>query len=133
LSEAKAAGPAGSVSCFTASARYELQVDGRKLVGSAQRRTGSVLLQHGSLPLSGRHKELSGLIAAPAEIVSDEIREEMERKTVSMEELLGYIPEYSRLAGLMQQAAGAFFGLEAHALGPDALASLLESPEFSTQ
>ncbi|NTU98174.1 MAG: lipoate--protein ligase family protein [Chlorobiaceae bacterium] len=133
LSDAKAAGHAGSVSCFTASARHELQVDGRKLVGSAQRRTRGVLLQHGSLPLSGRHKELSSLIASGAEIVSEEIRKEMERKTVSLEELLGYLPAYSRIAELMQQAAGEISGLVPGSLGPDALSFLLESREFSIQ
>lgn len=133
LSAVKAAGSAGSVSCFTASARHELQVDGRKLVGSAQRRTRSVLLQHGSLPLSGRHKELCSFIASPGAGGFEEIREEMERKTASLEELLGYVPEYSRLLELMCRAAGDFSGIEARPLSPGELSALLENHEYSIQ
>ncbi len=118
-----------SVSCFTASARYELQVDGRKLVGSAQRRNRNVLLQHGSLPLSARHKELCSFIALPAGEAFDSIQqdmvEEMERKTTSLEEILGYIPEYSRLAELMRHAAGTMHNDEAIILFPNDLSDIL--------
>lgn len=92
------------VTCFTASARYELQVDGRKLVGSAQRRSRNVLLQHGSLPLTGKHKEISRLVACADDEEERMIRLEMERKTVSLQEVLGYIPQHGMLVGLMQQA-----------------------------
>jgi len=37
--------------CFASRARHELVADGRKLIGSAQRRTQRRVLQHGSLPL----------------------------------------------------------------------------------
>ena len=38
--------------CFARTGRYEIEVGGRKLVGSAQRRRGAAFLQHGSVPLS---------------------------------------------------------------------------------
>jgi len=41
----------GSLPCFAHPARNEIEVDGRKIVGSAQKRTGKVFLQHGSIPL----------------------------------------------------------------------------------
>jgi lipoate-protein ligase A len=40
-----------SVSCFSAAARYEVVVDGKKMVGSAQRRLERGVLQHGSILL----------------------------------------------------------------------------------
>jgi len=40
-----------SPACFAAISRYELSVDGKKLVGSAQKRAQHALLQHGSIPL----------------------------------------------------------------------------------
>lgn len=46
---------ADSASCFSASALNELSWHGRKLVGSAQRRYGAVLLQHGSLLIGPAH------------------------------------------------------------------------------
>lgn len=55
--EAKLARPAGRPPgpaaglCFGAAARDEIEIHGRKLVGSAQARVGPMILQHGSLPL----------------------------------------------------------------------------------
>jgi lipoate-protein ligase A len=55
------AGPApaeyarGTMPCFSHPARDEIEIGGRKIIGSAQRRIGSRFLQHGSLPL--RHDE----------------------------------------------------------------------------
>jgi lipoate-protein ligase A len=43
--------------CFQEPAPGEVVVDGRKLVGSAQARVGSVVLQHGSVLLGGRQEE----------------------------------------------------------------------------
>lgn len=37
--------------CFAYPARNEVEVNNRKVIGSAQRRTGSCFLQHGSIPL----------------------------------------------------------------------------------
>lgn len=50
----------GSVAdaCFAATARHEIELGGRKLVGSAQRRTRQGLLQQGSLLLGEGHLRL---------------------------------------------------------------------------
>jgi lipoyl(octanoyl) transferase len=48
-----------SVSCFASSARYEITYEGRKIIGSAQRLFGDVLLQHGSIILGDGHEMLS--------------------------------------------------------------------------
>ncbi|NTW54249.1 MAG: lipoate--protein ligase family protein [Chlorobaculum sp.] len=95
-----------SVSCFTASARYELQVDGRKIVGSAQRRNGNVLLQHGSLPLSARHRQLSRYIANDSRELIDLIDADMERKTASLDEFSG--AGYADLVPLLIAEAGKY-------------------------
>ncbi|HOJ53715.1 MAG: biotin/lipoate A/B protein ligase family protein [Phycisphaerae bacterium] len=44
----------GPFFCFSAHSRFDLLVDGRKLMGSAQRRTATAVLQHGSLILQTR-------------------------------------------------------------------------------
>jgi len=49
---AAAAHPPAAFDCFEAPAEDELVVDGRKLVGSAQRRVAGALLQHGSVRLA---------------------------------------------------------------------------------
>ena len=116
---------AGSVICFTASARYELQVEGRKLVGSAQRKTRNVLLQHGSLPLSGRHRELVRFITFSDEDAFYEVRDEMERKTISLEEILGYIPQYDQMTALMRNALGKVLSNKVEELHPAELSDIL--------
>ena len=41
----------GNLPCFSFPARNEIEVEGKKIVGSAQRRVGSKFIQHGSIPL----------------------------------------------------------------------------------
>lgn len=48
-----------SVSCFASSARYELTFDNKKIVGSAQRVFGDVLLQHGSILIDNGFEKIS--------------------------------------------------------------------------
>ncbi len=47
-----------SLVCFKSAGKHEIRVDGRKLVGSAQRRTGGVFLQHGSILTGKQHLRL---------------------------------------------------------------------------
>jgi lipoate-protein ligase A len=46
--------PAQGISpvCFVSPSSYEVAVGGRKIIGSAQRRSKGVIMQHGSLPIS---------------------------------------------------------------------------------
>ena len=43
----------GNLPCFSHPARNEVEVGGRKIIGSAQKREGSRFLQHGSIPMGG--------------------------------------------------------------------------------
>lgn len=53
-----------SASCFNASALNELTLNGRKIVGSAQRRYNTTLLQHGSILLGQEHLKLLDCLLA---------------------------------------------------------------------
>jgi len=48
---------AGSL-CFASTAKSEIKYDGKKLVGSAQRKLGSTILQHGSILIGDFHQNL---------------------------------------------------------------------------
>ncbi|MFP4344180.1 MAG: biotin/lipoate A/B protein ligase family protein [Anaerolineales bacterium] len=50
--------------CFEISSDYEITVDDRKLVGSAQMRVRGGILQHGSIPLSGDIAHIGELLVA---------------------------------------------------------------------
>lgn len=53
--------------CFETTADFEVAVDGRKLIGSAQRRGRGTLLQHGALPLWGDITRICPLLVPPAD------------------------------------------------------------------
>lgn len=95
---------AEAVPCFTASAKYELQVDGRKIVGSAQRRRGDAILQHGSMPLSSRHRDIVRYIASGEHGLIDTIARDMASKTASLDEFTD--AGYDELVRLMMTEAG---------------------------
>ena len=63
--EPRAAGGAAPP-CFASTARHEIVLEGRKLVGSAQRRTARALLQQGSILLGPGHLRLADFLAVPA-------------------------------------------------------------------
>ncbi|MBC8044172.1 MAG: lipoate--protein ligase family protein [Rhizobacter sp.] len=86
-----------SMPCFTAAAKYELEAEGKKIVGSAQRRWkqngDEVLLQHGSILLSPKHKDLAKFLKVHDEQTRERIRYDLDRKTVSVSELTGAVPD----------------------------------------
>jgi len=47
-----------SSACFATSAKYEVEIDGKKLIGSAQRVYDKAILQHGSLLIGPFHQQL---------------------------------------------------------------------------
>lgn len=72
--------------CFMAAGRYELVNEGRKVVGSAQRRRRGWLMQHGSILLGPEHLRLPRYLSRAdpeAEIAS------LKRSTVDCSTLLG--------------------------------------------
>jgi lipoate-protein ligase A len=48
--------------CFLAPNRDEIMVDGRKLAGSAQKRTADAVLQHGSIPITADYRKLPNFL-----------------------------------------------------------------------
>jgi len=52
-----------SISCFASSARYEIEWNGKKIVGSAQRLIGNTVLQHGSILLDKGHEQIADVAA----------------------------------------------------------------------
>ena len=63
-----------SAICFATPSAFEILVDGRKLVGSAQRQVAGAFLQHGSLPLAPQWGLLARLFKGASEA---ELREKI--------------------------------------------------------
>ena len=72
--------------CFSSTTQYEVTLDDRKIIGSAQRRLGGVLLQHGSLLLGPEHKRLIDLLPDRRQPLKERFRRELDRHTVSLSE-----------------------------------------------
>jgi lipoate-protein ligase A len=72
--------------CFLAPNRHEIMIDGRKLVGSAQKRTQHAVLQHGSVPLSPGFRDLPRYSRTPPERRAVEAKL-FEQKCVCVDEL----------------------------------------------
>ena len=72
--------------CFSSTTQYEVTLDDRKIIGSAQRRLGGVLLQHGSLLLGPEHKRLIDLMPDRRQPLKERFRRELDRHTVSLAE-----------------------------------------------
>ena len=80
--------------CFTATGRYEITAGGRKLAGSAQRRSRGVVLQHGSLLLGPGHRRLPLLLPARDPERRETIARLLNDRTVSVAEMIPDLPSF---------------------------------------
>jgi len=106
--------------CFVSSGRAELLVGGRKLLGSAQRRTRHAFLQHGSLLVGPAHERLVELMrdtrADPERAAA--LRARLQRETVTLGALLGRRPAFAEVAAALVDGFAATLALEPAAAPP---------------
>lgn len=95
--------------CFARTGRYEIEVDGRKLVGSAQRRQGAGFLQHGSVLLGVDEPRLRALFPTTADPLST---------MTTLDATIGRRPTWDECAEELARAFEAEHGLT---LRPDGL------------
>ena len=69
-----------SVACFSSTTEHELQYEGKKVVGSAQKRYSKNILQHGSILLGDKHKNLDRYLNYSGNKLT-RFRKIMEKKT----------------------------------------------------
>lgn len=98
---------AGSFLCFSSSARSEIQFNGKKLVGSAQRRyaqTGGkeVVLQHGSILLGPEHKWLIDFLAEKDVQIKTKMRETLNTHTTDLKTILNREVIFDEMAELIK-------------------------------
>lgn len=92
--------------CFEVPSDYEITVQGRKLIGSAQTRRaeGGVVLQHGALPLTGDLGRICEALAFADEAAQAEARARVLQRAITLEEALGRVVSFGQVAEAM--AAG---------------------------
>ena len=88
--------------CFETPSDYEITVDGRKLVGSAQWRARGAVLQHGTLPLCGDITRIVDLLAlSPME--KDAQRQALLSRATTLEQSLGRTVPFAQLAQVLAE------------------------------
>jgi lipoyl(octanoyl) transferase len=101
-----------SSGCFSASALSELEWRGRKLAGSAQRRFGDILLQHGSLLTGPAHLDIVSLYAGRSPDSRLRLKERLAARTASLDQILFPLPSFEALALALRDGLAAEFGVE---------------------
>jgi len=91
--------------CFISPSRYELMVNGRKIVGSAQRRIRNSFLQHGSMPMTFNYEVL-----ALATCMRD--KEVLEREMAGVAEFLDRRPGMDQFRETFIHAFKIYFAIE---------------------
>ena len=84
--------------CFASAGRAELLVHGRKLLGSAQRRTATAFLQHGSLLVGPAHENLAECMHAANEAARQATRATLRHATITLQEILRRSPTFAEMA-----------------------------------
>lgn len=94
----------GNLPCFSFPARNEIEVRGKKIVGSAQKRSGSKFIQHGSIPLEGDEDLL--------ESVSFLKGDRGKLRMISLSEALGRPADFQWAVECLISGMAEFFGIK---------------------
>ena len=78
-----------NTACFDTASAYELQVDGRKVAGSAQTRKDGVILQHGAILLDMDVDLLFSLMRLPEGAPREKLMDRFRAKATTIREALG--------------------------------------------
>ena len=81
--------PASNPICFEVPSNYEITANGKKLLGSAQVRKRGVVLQHGTLPLTGDVARICEALTVEAEAERARLRARVHQRATTAAEVLG--------------------------------------------
>ena len=113
--------------CFARTGSFELEIDGRKLVGSAQRRQGTAFLQHGAIMLGAEPARLRRVFPGEGDPLAG---------MTTLESALGRRPSFDEAAAALAEGFRRAHGLalEPGGLSEEeaALAAMLERDKYAT-
>jgi len=84
--------------CFEVPSAYEITVEGKKLIGSAQARRKECVLQHGTLPLAGDLGRITQALVFPDESARIAAVEKLLSRATTVESVLGKTIEWKTAA-----------------------------------
>lgn len=89
------------VLCFGSTAKNEVKFDGKKLIGSAQRKLDSVILQHGSILCGTYHKNLTKYLKTDNEIKKS-LTSEINDRTIEIGSIINSDVDYDLLCNCLK-------------------------------
>src|SRR5215211_3917752 len=90
--------------CFEVPSTYEITVNGKKLIGSAQARKKEGVLQHGSLPLTGDLSRICQALVFENEPTRENAAERLLARATTAQSALGHALSWEEAAGAFIQA-----------------------------
>ena len=99
--------PAGTL-CFASTAKNEVKFNGKKLIGSAQRKMNKLILQHGSILCSPVHRMLADYINCDSQ-TRNNLSIELAEKTTELESILHEKIDYDKLKICLVKGFEAFW------------------------
>lgn len=113
--------------CFARTGSFELEIGGRKLVGSAQRRQGTAFLQHGAIMLGAAPARLRRVFPGEGDPLAG---------MTTLESALGKRPSFDEAAAALAEGFRRAHGLDLEPGGLSeeeaALAAMLERDKYAT-
>jgi lipoate-protein ligase A len=94
----------GNLPCFSYPSRNEVEVFGKKIIGSAQKRVGTKFIQHGSIPLEEDDDLLTSISFLKG--ANEEVR------MISLTEALGRSIDFGQAVEIFTQGIKEYFGIQ---------------------
>ena len=98
--------------CFEVPSTYEITVDGKKLIGSAQARKKEGVLQHGSLPLTGDLTRICDALIFENENARDTAKDRLLARATTVESVLGVGTDWETAAQAFVRGFEAELGIQ---------------------
>lgn len=95
----------GHLPCFSFPAEDEIEIKGKKLIGSAQKRRGRIFIQHGSIPLRNNASLLQ-------QVTSKKGKGQPLLRMISLEEALGRVIEFDEVVAALISGFSEYFNAE---------------------
>jgi lipoate-protein ligase A len=99
-----------SAACFAVPAKNELKLNGQKLVGSAQRKLGNIILQHGSILCGQYHKNIIDYLVVDEE--NYYMVKSMLNQTADLLSVTGHEIDYSLLEKSIASGFESYFNVK---------------------
>jgi lipoate-protein ligase A len=112
--ERAAHGGTNGAVCFETPSHYEITVNGRKLVGSAQlrRKEPGGVLQHGSIPLHGDIARICDALVYASELEREQAKTQVRARATTLADVLGESVSWQTAADALVNGFGQTFNID---------------------